>query len=112
MNGPGCGYFWAVPRDVGSCYRWFLFGGPMPSGWRRTLVDVAMGLFFGKWFAYPGSPRSCADGADAAMMASQGRIANWDTDRLLRTDVAIRAARQKVMEAYVDEKADRIENDA
>ncbi len=107
LVGPGWGYFWAVPRDVGSCYRWFLFGGPFPSGWRRAFADAAMGLFFGKWFAYPGSPRSCSDGADAAMMASQGRIANWDADRLLRTDVAVRAARKKLMEAYAAERAHR-----
>ncbi|MCZ6821832.1 MAG: hypothetical protein O7F10_02655, partial [Deltaproteobacteria bacterium] len=34
-----------------------------------------------------------------------GRIANWDTDRRLRTDVAVRAARQKVMDSYADERA-------
>lgn len=107
LGGPGCGYFWAVPRDHGSCHRWFLFGAPFPTGWRRPLMETFMGLFFGKWFAYPGSPRSCSDGADAAMMASQGRIADWDADRLLRTDVAVRAAREKVIEAYAAERAAR-----
>jgi phenylpropionate dioxygenase-like ring-hydroxylating dioxygenase large terminal subunit len=106
LGGPGCGYFWAVPRDFGSCHRWFLFSAPWPTGWRRRLVDVGMALFSGKWFAYPGSPLSCSDGADAAMMASQGRIANWDTDRPLRTDVAVLAARRRVMEAYADERAE------
>ena len=110
LNGPGCGYFWAVPRDIGSCYRWFLFGAPLPTGWRRALAHVGMGLFFGKWFAYPGSPRSCSDGADAAMMASQGRIANWARDRPLRTDVAVLAARRKVMKAFGEERTARDES--
>ena len=95
-----------MPRDEGSCYRWFIFGG-LPKGRAQSLARFALGLFFGKWFAYPGSPRSCSDGADAAMMASQGRIARWDQERLLRTDVAVRAARERLIAAHEKKRARR-----
>ena len=106
LGGPhGCGYFWAVPREVGSCARWFLFGGKRPTGALGKLAAFGQDLFFGRVWRYPGSPLSCSDGADAAMMASQGRVAQWPNDQLIRTDVAIVAARRKLKKAYAAERA-------
>ena len=103
----GCGYFWAVPREVGSCARWFLFGGIEPPAALRPLGRFGMRLFFGDVVMWPGSPKSCSDGADAAMMASQGRVPRWDRERLVRTDVAVTAVRRRLEQAYARERAAR-----
>ena len=104
LGGPhGCGYFWAVPRDVGSCARWFMLGG-RPGG---RAARLGQSFFFGQKIRYAGSPLSCSDGADAAMMASQGRVPRWDTERLLRTDVGVSAVRRRLMQAHEQERAAR-----
>lgn len=104
LGGPdACGYFWAVPRDVGHCARWFIFSGNGANRLRRA----TQGLFFGSTIPFPGSPRSCSDGADAAMMASQGRVPRWDRERLLRSDVGLVAVRRKLEQAHRDEIARR-----
>ena len=56
-------------------------------------MRLGMRSCFGSAVPYPGSPRTCPDGADAAMMASQGRVPRWDRDRPMRTDVAIAGER-------------------
>ncbi len=103
LGGPhGSGYFWAVPRDVGSCARWFILGPPL-----GRVRRFGQSLFFGQKLRYAGSPITCSDGADAAMMASQGRVPRWDRERLLRTDVGVTAVRKKLMAAHRDERANR-----
>lgn len=108
LGGPiSSGYFWAVPRDIGNCARWFIFGAPPATGMRAGLNRFALKTFFGQTVLYPGAPLTCSDGADAAMMAAQGRVPRWDRDRLIRTDIAITRVRGRVRTAYAEERATR-----
>ena len=101
------GYFWAVPKDHGSSVGWFIMARPEPKPVKRALMRAAQQVMFGTLVPFPGTALSCVTGADAAMMASQGRIPRWDRDRLARIDASVSRARRKVIQAHERETASR-----
>lgn len=106
-GGGGDTYAWGVPNDVGNTTFWFISAQPQMSKLQKLVMAGVMQVFSGRFIEWPGSPQSCVDAADASMMASQGRVARWDLDRLARTDRGITAARKKIKQAYAAECAER-----
>lgn len=107
-GGLGAGFFWFVPRDVGSFTGFFILGlkdapNPFLDRLKRTFFEV----MWSRWYPVPGTVSSCLDGGDLPMMASQGRVARWDADDLSRTDGGVVKARRMVQAAHRAEVADR-----
>ncbi len=100
------GYFWAVPNDIGSATGWLIMSQPK---FRNPLKRIAFtfmhNMLHGVFFKWPGSNLSCIDHADSVMMQSQGIIANWDRDILLRLDVATAQVRRNVKALHRKEVA-------
>lgn len=94
-------FVWAVPRDIGNSAYWFIISRPkLKNPVLNWLATKAGMTFAGLYFMWPGSPMSCVEGADKSMMQSQGRIARWDRDRLIRIDRPVTMARQKLKRAH------------
>lgn len=106
-GGFGEGWFWPVPRDVGSFTAWFVIGQKGSGPFRRALASSLTEIMFSRSLPWPGSAQSCLEGGDAPMMASQGRVARWDQDRLTRPDVGIAKVRRTVQAAHAAEVAER-----
>lgn len=107
-GGLGAGFFWFVPRDVGSFTGFFILGlkdagHPVLNALKRAMFQV----MWSPWYPVPGSVSSCLDGGDLPMMASQGRVARWDADDLARPDAGVVKARRMVMAAHAEEQAAR-----
>jgi len=106
------GYFWFVPRDVGSFTGWLImgksdFGGPTRNRVRDGAIKMMMGRFFGRVHSWPGSVTSCIYGGDAVLQAAQGRVVRWDQERLARVDRPVVKIRRMLQEAHQKEVADR-----
>lgn len=94
-------YIWAVPRDIGNTAYWILISRPKAGNPVTEWVGRIFGSFIaGLYWKWPGSPLSCVEGADRSMMQSQGRIARWDKDQLMRSDRPIVRARQMLKNAH------------
>lgn len=107
-GGLGAGFFWFVPRDVGSFTGFFVLGlrdagGPA----RNALKRAAFETMWSRWYPVPGTVKSCLDGGDLPMMASQGRVPRWDLDDLARIDGGTAKARRMVMRAHQAEMEQR-----
>lgn len=110
------GYFWFVPRDVGSFTGWLImgktdFGTPMRNTLAAQAINLMMGRFFGRIYPWPGSITSCIYGGDAVLQAAQGRVARWDMDRLARTDRPVVKIRRMLQAAHQEEVAERKERE-
>ena len=113
LAGPfDAGYFWFVPRDVGSFMGWLImgktdFGSPARNRLVNAVIKLMMGRFFGRIYPWPGSVTSCIYGGDAVLQAAQGRVARWDLDRLTGTDRPVVKIRRMLQEAHQAEAAER-----
>ncbi|GAA5119384.1 Rieske 2Fe-2S domain-containing protein [Haloechinothrix salitolerans] len=114
--GLGEGWFWFVPRDVGSFTAWLIIGGDQSGGPVRRAVTTRLArILTGSLFSRRLGPTtlvSCLLGGDVPMQASQGRVARWDTDRLARGDRSVARARRMVQEAHRAEVAERKRRDS
>ncbi len=104
---------WAVPQDVGDTYYWVFIGpstssNPLIAFLHRFWAKAFAGAYLSWW----GSPTTCIDGADAAMMHAQGRVARWDKDRLLRIDKPVVKARSILKRAWRQEQDEAKERQA
>lgn len=99
------GFFWAVPNTIDSCTGWLINSRPYEGWFSYYRGRLMQRLLYGVWWRLPGTALSCIDDADAAMMQAQGRIANWERDKLLRIDVGVVAARRIVKQAWRNEQA-------
>ncbi len=102
------GWFWFVPKDVGSFWAWQIatinvgkvgrFKANMLARFLRMALDSG---------EKPGT--ACFIGGDAPMQLSQGRVARWDLDQLARTDRAVVRVRSMMKMAHRAEVAARSE---
>lgn len=111
--GLGEGWFWFVPRDVGSFTAWLMVGLAAADGrWQRALLPRLVPALAGSLFDHrlgPGTLVSCLLAGDAPVQASQGRVPRWDLDHLARGDRSVSRARRMVREAHRAEVAARRE---
>lgn len=110
----GAGWFWFVPRDVGSFTGWFIVGRPEIRGGAavEALVAAAIDLFFGRFLGtlrpWSGSGVWCLLAGDAPMQTSQGRVVRWgEGERLARGDRPVVKARQMLRAAHAAEVEQR-----
>ena len=99
-------YFWAVPRDVGSCAPWIIVCRKKLRNRLLNRLVQSLGWYLGSgaYVRWPGSPVSCLHGPDRALMTSQGRVAQWDRDRLLRSDRSTIEMRRRLCAAHRKER--------
>lgn len=101
------GYVFAAPRDLGSTNYWLIMSQPLfKNPIKRAFTRFVHNMMHGVWFKWPGSNLSCIDQADAVMMISQGRIPNWDRDKLLRVDTPIVQVRKRLKKLHREEVAE------
>ncbi|WP_419927788.1 Rieske 2Fe-2S domain-containing protein [Candidatus Poriferisocius sp.] len=114
----GGGWGWFVPVDIGNHHFWFIARLTNPERAERKLLtkakkgmaSFAMGRIAGRDFFWPGSAKSCLDGGDAPIQASQGRIVRWDMEKLTSADRATVQVRRIMQEAHQAEIAERAAN--
>lgn len=101
---PAGAIFWAVPIDDGNM-RMFTFATFHGDFKDRARAWVQQSLFWRPW-GLPNNIYYCNKGPDRAMLMSQGRLAEWDKERLSQSDLPVSRFRRKMKKAFAAEKRD------